>query len=288
MLKQLLLGSILLLSTANHFAEKIEFGGIEMVFEGVKAPSTQKEKRFLYNRLLKYANASELAYEDDEDILAKYPNAEIGLLEDTNVKFFLVKDHKKKSQFLAFRGTDGFTNILIDATFWPKTDETLGVNVHKGFYKVAREFFKEGIKTLDPNYSITITGHSLGAAVAALVGMKLQKSGYNVHEVVTFGQPRFTDLEGANYINQLPVIRIGEIRDLVTFLPPLWITSFKHFGDKLEFRGADGYIFKNNDKNNQIDKYQIIKYSNVRKFLTAKMFDREKYILIDVYLFSRI
>ncbi|MCO4780922.1 MAG: lipase family protein [Candidatus Cloacimonetes bacterium] len=253
MLKIFVFSTFILSMINTVFCENIQFGGIEISFSESKAPQDINETRFLYNRLLEYATASELAYEDDDKILEKYPDAEIGLLEDTNVKFFVVKNHKKKTQFIAFRGTAGFTNILIDATFWPHKDETIGVNVHKGFFKVAREFFKEGIQKLNPKYQTTLTGHSLGAAVAALVGMKLQKASYKVQEVVTFGQPRFTDIKGAKYISGLPVVRVGEMRDLITFLPPLWITDFQHFGDKLEFRDGEGYEYINNNQENTID-----------------------------------
>jgi len=54
--------------------------------------------------------------------------------------------------------------------------------------------------TLNPGYSLKVTGHSLGAALAHLTGMNLIKAGYNV-QMINFGQPRLGDDTYAAFAN---------------------------------------------------------------------------------------
>jgi putative lipase involved disintegration of autophagic bodies len=55
--------------------------------------------------------------------------------------------------------------------------------------------------TLLPGYSLRVTGHSLGAALAHLTGMNLIKAGYNV-QMINFGQPRLGDDTYAAFANK--------------------------------------------------------------------------------------
>lgn len=56
------------------------------------------------------------------------------------------------------------------------------------------------LETIYPGHTIKITGHSLGAGIAQLVGMALIRDGLAVH-MINFGQPRVGDAAFANFAN---------------------------------------------------------------------------------------
>lgn len=78
--------------------------------------------------------------------------------------------------------------------------------VHTGFYsswlntrKVILPDLTEAIQKY-PNYTLTLVGHSLGGAVAALAGLDLLARGWDPR-VTTFGEPRIGNAELMAYLN---------------------------------------------------------------------------------------
>ncbi|CAF0774680.1 unnamed protein product [Brachionus calyciflorus] len=134
-----------------------------------------------------------------------YSNAKIKknsihvLNELINIRYLVAKNEKLKRIIVAFRGTatlsDKFTDIFLCAK---KTyDEA---KVHCGFYnrafKVPTDYFE---KNLEAGYTILLTGHSLGAATAALLTVKLlidlnfkEKFAEKIY-FIGFGCPLFGD-----------------------------------------------------------------------------------------------
>lgn len=78
--------------------------------------------------------------------------------------------------------------------------------VHMGFHsswlntrKVILPQLTEAISN-HPNYTLTLVGHSLGGAVAALAALDLKARGWNPR-VTTFGEPRIGNAALASYLN---------------------------------------------------------------------------------------
>jgi hypothetical protein len=158
---------------------------------------------------------------------------------------------------LAFRGTDPLNaiNFLTDANCQMTGLLSLG-RVHSGFYRNVRSVWFDIVQHVqaaidDPDEStrlqaLYITGHSLGAAMAALAGgiifgdsafMAWRKL---LQGIYTYGQPMVGDKEFA----RICAARFGSLlfrhvydHDLVPHLPPVTTGQFTHFGQ--EFVGSE-------------------------------------------------
>ncbi|GAP86145.1 putative triacylglycerol lipase [Rosellinia necatrix] len=128
---------------------------------------------------------------------------------------------------VAFRGTYSITNAVIDLSTvpqkyvpYPPPDDGDGpptrepehactnCTVHMGFllsWQIARQTVLPQLKRLHeqyPNYSIHVTGHSLGGAVGALAALEMKIIlGWENIIVTTFGEPRVGNLEFIKYLN---------------------------------------------------------------------------------------
>ena len=182
----------------------------------------ENENHKLLIKVGERAKMAQLAYVTDEEILKKYPTADIFETRASRVRTILLKPRSGGEQALIIRGTRNSTNFWTDAQFALVKDFMSGVRLHKGFYLAAREIFWEIILHLDPQVETVIVGHSLGGAVGVIVAMFLMEIHYPVKEVITFGQPRVTDESGTVKFESMPLLRITAPRDIVSQLPPLF------------------------------------------------------------------
>jgi predicted lipase len=82
-----------------------------------------------------------------------------------------------------------------------------------------------------PTAQIRVTGHSLGAAVAQLTGMRLVRAGINVDNMINFGMPRVGDKEYAEFSNKTwpNQWRMTHNADIIPHVPPRdWPFSYHH------------------------------------------------------------
>lgn len=116
--------------------------------------------------------------------------------------------------------------------------------VHSGL-QLAVEYVvdqvKEGVKQAQiahPGYTLVLTGHSLGGALAQLVGVALAAEGLDF-KIVTFGSFRVGDPEFAQFAQgEVEHYRVTAERDLVTFYP-FNVMGYQHSGQELWFDGSD-------------------------------------------------
>lgn len=102
---------------------------------------------------------------------------------------------------VAFRGSASIRNWITDADFArvvliSGVDGTVS-RIHKGFNAALSSVLEELIHTLggcpkpgETRPPIFLTGHSLGGALAVLAALELQRNGFPIAGVYTFGQPR--------------------------------------------------------------------------------------------------
>ena len=136
---------------------------------------------------------------------------------------------------ISFRGTANAKNFLSDIDLRPWKDDGLteyyhghdaghgDVYLHRGF-RDAADFVLTDIKR---NYklekTVYLTGHSLGGAIAQIIGLWLNNDGYNI-QIYTFGSPKVS----ATFFGNRPIhYRVALRNDPVPFTPPY---PFLHSG----------------------------------------------------------
>ena len=141
-------------------------------------------------------------------------------------------------------------------------------NVHSGFYQAFRLFFQtlrkyskdtnnnipnlvfDNIDVFNQTSKITLTGHSLGGALATLTSCYLLELGIKSEniEVYTFGAPPVGTIDYCNYYkDKLAIYRLVNSDDVVPNLDK--ITNLFHFGKEVvlpsnegEIHACEGYI----------------------------------------------
>ena len=115
---------------------------------------------------------------------------------------------------LAIPGTNSTEDILTDLDVVLVPYEASGVScsdcvVHGGILDAWNSIsasVEDALKTAlaeYPSYNVTISGHSLGAALAELAFGSLKPQSFNVGQLFTYGSPRFGNQNYANYIDGL-------------------------------------------------------------------------------------
>jgi len=140
-------------------------------------------------------------------------------LDESGVSYFLAKNADR--QVLSFRGTANLENVLVDLNVSLTLDARLKVQLHSGFAETSLAVLQHVQPSLDKSIPIVTTGHSLGGAVAVIVALYLQQEGYDVQQVVTFGQPKVTNVGGAASFENFPLLRVVTVKDIVPLVPPI-------------------------------------------------------------------
>ncbi|KJZ74692.1 hypothetical protein HIM_05809 [Hirsutella minnesotensis 3608] len=164
-------------------------------------------------QFVRYAKICTAVYQPN----CKTPPEGIQVLESfknapTDTNGWIAKDPKSNEIIVAFRGSNTLKNFGTDLTFVPVEYKSIGVEgcqgcqVHKGFLdswnSVADQVMGTVKKQMEENKGarLTVTGHSLGGAIASLATMSMIGSGMNV-EVVTYGQPRTGNKAYADFVD---------------------------------------------------------------------------------------
>ena len=200
-----------------------------------QATEIQQSPNATFSAWLKYATFAAAAYENVDSFKRTsetyhYQFTDTGANIADKVRYFIATNDEDKSQLIAVRGTSNVENAVVDIDYVLTPDKILEINLHKGFAQSSQNIYQELKAKLHKDYTIHLTGHSLGGAVALILGMYLDKQGYAVGEIVTFGQPKVTNRTGAKRYAHLHITRINTAHDMVPLMPPFdasQILSFK-------------------------------------------------------------
>ena len=192
----------------------------------ISASSANASESVNFNEIQQQAIFANAAYQSESTIrdLVEANNYRLTLhhtIADTQVSFFLATSELARTQIISIRGTSNIENAMVDISLKLIADENTGIRLHEGFSFAARQVYTELKPLLKPGYKINVTGHSLGGAVALILGIYLDADQFNIAQVITFGQPKVTNISGANKIQHINVIRVVTPFDLVPLVPPL-------------------------------------------------------------------
>ena len=196
-----------------------------------------------------YALRSKAAYGTEQAIRAAYPNTvRIATPQNTEVRYFVERDDKTKTQFIVVRGTANHRNLKEDVAAKVREDGRAAIPVHSGFDAAARAIYADLQPYLKPGYTTYITGHSLGGAIAALLGIYAIEDGHKVLRIVTFGQPRFTTAKGVAKLSDLPLTRVVDENDIIPMVPPATKLDktygpYEHVGPEIILLEGPRYVY---------------------------------------------
>jgi len=135
-------------------------------------------------------------------------------------------------------------------------DDELGIYLHKGFRDASVSVMSNIEIGITINHTVYVTGHSLGGAIAQIIGMWLHKRGHNV-QVFSYGSPKVSNQIMSS--GQPTHWRVVRLSDPVPFTPP-W--PFFHTGLFIDSQTLDwgpdndnGLISKTDGLDHAIIKY---------------------------------
>lgn len=203
------------------------------------------------------AMLSDMAYKDEETIERELPGAWTYVLPKQQSRIIMLTNHLKQEHWLAIRGTDNKHNAIMDAEYLKVKDSKLRIHVHKGFHDLAHAAWVQFSQKLIPGYTIKVTGHSLGGAAAAIVGMYYQVEGKRLEKIITFGQPKVTNESGCKKFWDLPLIRVVDNKDIVPLVPPLTLLSFiggqyRHVGEEIILHDGGHWLWLSKHDANRV------------------------------------
>jgi hypothetical protein len=158
----------------------------------------------------------------------------------TDLQGFIGVSSLYKQIYVVFRGSSSTLNWMddfeVNLVSYPSCD---GCKVHNGFYRSAlavKNATLDSVKYLkfvNPTYSVIVTGHSYGAAVAQIIALELVSESVTA-QVYNFGQPRIGNPSFAAFANsKLKILwRFTHYKDVVPHLPP--ITGFGYIHSCIE------------------------------------------------------
>jgi len=173
----------------------------------------------------------------------KYPKGEFlnFYSNSSDAQCFIGTNPRKKRLCIVFRGTDSFTDCLYDL-FIIKKNLGNGIKVHRGFYnQLHYDNLYQKVLTVvreqtqkHPDWSVCITGHSLGGALATLSGYLLAKELPQLqYTVYAFASPKVGNKKFKTEYNALENVytcRICYNKDCVIAFPTFW---YEHVGYNL-------------------------------------------------------
>ena len=125
---------------------------------------------------------------------------------------------------IVIRGTANADNVQSDIDVRLVMDARTGIYLHKGFRDASITIMQILDESYTVEHTVHITGHSLGGAIAQIIGMWLHKRGNNV-QIFSYGSPKVSNqvLSGGQPTHW----RVVRRSDPIPFTPP-W--PYSHTG----------------------------------------------------------
>jgi len=205
---------------------------------------------------------------------AEYCNSiyDLGGDQKDEVAFEVIQDNG--ISIIVIRGTANEANVLSDIDVRLVDDTRTGIKLHKGFRDAAvtimqiidtstttRNIVQGQTLTYPLEQTVHVTGHSLGGAVAQIIGMWLHKRGKNV-QIFSYGSPKVSSqvLSGGQPTHW----RVVRRSDPIPFSPP-W--PYAHTGLFIDSQDLDWGVDNDNGLISETDglTHAIAKYVETLK-----------------------
>ncbi|KAJ6104815.1 hypothetical protein N7523_011135 [Penicillium sp. IBT 18751x] len=202
------------------------------------ATVTQGISDSIYNRLVEMATISQAAYANLCNIPATITTVEKIYNAQTDINGWILRDDSRQEIITVFRGTGSDKNLQLDTNYtlapFDTLPECVGCEVHGGYYLGWISVQEQVVSLVQeqvseyPEYALTVTGHSLGASMAAITAAQLSATYKNV-TLYTFGEPRTGNQAYASYMNEAfeaaspattRILRVTHTNDGIPNLPP--------------------------------------------------------------------
>ncbi|KAH9211272.1 Alpha/Beta hydrolase protein [Leptodontidium sp. 2 PMI_412] len=170
----------------------------------------------LFTKFVRYSKFSAAAYADNcptppgGATVAKFFN-----IASTDTQAYLFRDDAAKEMIVSFRGTSSLQDFIVDfnQTLVPFNSVGIacgGCLAHGGYVDAWNSASSQVIDAINtemnthPGYVLTVTGHSLGASLAALASASMASMNLGMNlTTYTFGQPRTGNPTFANLVDGL-------------------------------------------------------------------------------------
>lgn len=179
-----------------------------------------------FDMIRTYAVLADAAYDTQQGIKDRLADTDYrldhyGIIPDAGSAWFLISLPGPHTRIIAIRGTANINNTLVNLELKLVADPRTDIRLHSGFARAARAVYGELVPHIKKDDRIIITGHSLGGAVAMILALYLEMDGFDLERVVTFGQPKVTNLSGSAKFDRLDITRVVTPGDIVPLIPPL-------------------------------------------------------------------
>ena len=197
---------------------------------------------------------------------------------------------------LSFRGTESkkIKDWLTDLD--ARKTNSRGVGVHTGFWNawgLVKQQIQEDIAPLTgEGYTLYITGHSLGGALALIATREIGND--STGACYTFGQPRVSEYGFARDI-KTPIYRVVNASDIVPRMPPMLIHRLLTFilsipvivfpGKSWVLRALKQFFYVHHGDMRYLTKSRTGKagdYSDVSVLSNPNIIDRAKWFIRDI------
>ena len=207
----------------------------ELIKKKKRAPTTDNiGQKVKFNEISDACLMCSLAYKSSSAIKEVYgKNCQSLVDEDRNLRYILRTNNSAKTQTIALCGN--------------MTQETLHLNSNDIFthlkYDLAANYIDQAFsKVLKKDFSTQIYGHSLGAGLAVIFALHLQKQGYKIDSVITFGQPKVIKQSDLDQFKILPLTRVVDYSDPCPFA----FQNYSHFGPEIILLDGQYYSYLSN------------------------------------------
>ncbi len=194
-----------------------------------------------------FAQRAAAVYRREDQIRESLPEvARVATLPGFEVQYFHEHHAQSELQVISVRGTANFGNVWEDVAYLQSRDEDLGFYAHHGFHEASMRIYADLRPRLSLEQEVRVTGHSMGAGIAALLMIYLHEGGFQVGRSVNFGQPKVTNRTGAERYGFLPLVRVVDEDDLVPLVPPTTLLDsihgvYDHFGEEVLLLDGEHY-----------------------------------------------